>query len=243
MFPLPRFFSSPRSLSLFLPPFFFLIYLAFSCSPSLSSTRCSLPLQLTSCLSSVFFNFLAVFHLCCCAPFNLSWSILAPPLVPDSLLPRSWVFRPRICSFSPTVHSWSPLMAAYSAATKKHATFAFKPYCIQEIIMELPCLLTLWSGQHEMVSNSPSSLLLSYAFPVLSPPNQYSISIHVYVTDVTVSFAWCENTWTDLFSLFVPDQANQKLQELLREEVKPIQSFFFFLHYIFNLRWKVTVFL
>lgn len=42
----------------------------------------SLSLLLPSCLFSALFNFLAVFHLCCCAPFNLSLSILPPPLVP-----------------------------------------------------------------------------------------------------------------------------------------------------------------
>lgn len=101
-------FSAFLSLSLFLS-FFFLFYLAFHTFHSLS-THCSLPLQITSCLFSVFFNFLAVFHLCCCAPFNLSWSILPLPLVPRSLPSHSW-FSAYYLFSSPSIHS-SPLMPA-----------------------------------------------------------------------------------------------------------------------------------
>lgn len=168
MFPSPRFFRlSSISLCFFPTLFFFLIYLAFSYFPRALSTRRSLPLQLTSCLSSVFFNFLAVFHLCCCAPFNLSWSILAPPLVPGSLLARSWFSDPAfvLCLPPSTCLLSCPLILLPQI---RHDTFAFKPYCIQEIIMELPRLLTLSSGQHEMVSNSPSSFLDVAAFLCVS---------------------------------------------------------------------------
>lgn len=106
-----HFFSFPQSI--FVSFLFFLFYLAFHTFHSLS-THCSLPLQITSCLFSVFFNFLAVFHLCCCAPFNLSWSILPLPLVPRSLPSHSW-FSAYYLFFS-----LSPLFSSHACLIHRH---------------------------------------------------------------------------------------------------------------------------
>lgn len=118
---------SAISLCFFLPSFFLVVfYLVFFSFLSFLplSTHCPLPFQLTFCLSSVFFNFLAVFHLCCCAPFNLFWSILPLPLVPSSLsLPRSLSFSPYL--FSSPSHYPSALLPAFSSPTKDQDKCAF----------------------------------------------------------------------------------------------------------------------
>ena len=85
---------------------------------------CSLPLQITSCLFSVFLNFLAVFHLWCCAPFNFPCSILPLPLVPSSLLSRSLFSSPHLFS-SPCLYSF-PLYSDFATATKVQNKFTFE---------------------------------------------------------------------------------------------------------------------
>lgn len=119
---------------------FFCFILLFSCFPR--SLHSLFILQLTSCLFSVFVKFLPVFHLCCCAPFNLSWCILPPPLVPSSLLSQSW--------FSALTSSLlclsTLLLSILLILLPQRKIIHLMPYCIQEIIIDLPCLLNMWSG-------------------------------------------------------------------------------------------------
>lgn len=108
---------SAISLCFFLPSFFLVVfYLVFFSFLSFLplSTHCPLPFQFTFCLSSVFFNFLAVFHLCCCAPFNLFWSILPLPLVPSSLSPSLSLFQPLFVLISLSLPLCSPACIFFS---------------------------------------------------------------------------------------------------------------------------------
>lgn len=107
------FCSAVLDLSLFLPSLS--IYLAFSYSSRYGHSLLSpCPAHLLSLLS--LFNFAAVFHLCCCALFNLPWSILPPPLVLGSP-PFSVLLFSHFC-FGPPLHS-PPLSSAYSTTTKE----------------------------------------------------------------------------------------------------------------------------
>lgn len=115
---LPPHHSALCNLSLFLSSFFLSCCVLFGFFSFLSflplSTHCPLPFQLTFCLSSVFFNFLAVFHLCCCAPFNLFWSILPLPLVPSSLSPSLSLFQPLFVLISLSLPLCSPACIFFS---------------------------------------------------------------------------------------------------------------------------------
>lgn len=75
-------------------------------------THCSAPLQPTSCLFSVFFNFMPVFHLCCCAPFNLPYLC---HLSPAPSFSQSWFSASLLLlqSFSPLFSSQACLFYYY----------------------------------------------------------------------------------------------------------------------------------
>lgn len=115
-------FSASLDLSLFLPLLllFFVFFYLFGFSYFPCYPRSLLTPSPAHLLSSVFFNFMAAFHLCCCAPFNLSWSILPSPLVHCSLLfsrfSANYMFSRPVPLFSSN---------ACSSSTKKQGKFNF----------------------------------------------------------------------------------------------------------------------
>lgn len=126
MFPASHLFCFPQSR--FVSFFLFLgdgvVYLAVFVlcllSPLIARPLCSSPH-----LFSVFFYLLAVFHLCCCALFNHSWSILPPLLVPGALISLFRFFQPLFVLLSLFSYPLIPLL------TKGHDKFAFQSYCIR----------------------------------------------------------------------------------------------------------------
>lgn len=141
------------------------------------STRCSLSLQITSCLYSVFFNYL------CCTPFNLSRPIFFFLIwCPSRLLSSLFVLPQKNKNGFSILHRGS-----------------------KQLIFELPCLLNVWSGQHEMELLHPfkNPILLFFLLIV-----SYRHGCIIYVM---------YKPWTDLSSLHagVSDQVDLQYHDQL----------------------------
>lgn len=113
-------------------------------SPLIAHSISRAPLVSFQSFSILWQSFISVVVLLSTFPGHLT-SATCPQLCPFSLL----LFRPLFAYLLLHLYS-SSLLAAYSTPTKEQYKFAFQSYCIQEIIIELPCLLKIWSGQHEM---------------------------------------------------------------------------------------------